>query len=441
MVKDVQPDEIQSLLVVYKRKRSDLCRFMPDSFIRASERYVVKEAVPVLREFVKQNDFSVYDRISALTTSEFLNPDAGFLKKVSERYKEEQKKLAEKANELLIENHKDEEAISWRFDELIKRAFPFKEPIGGHSVSSHEHELRDKEFAAPLTKLKNLQYVKQFFDLLDKSFHILKKDGHWPYAQYLWQIVCAYFDNLKEERSYKPLRDLEKFVEEHSSDEGINWFKYKLKELKRSYIMFIGKPTSISECIQKYNKFKAQQYMEIATPHDLYEKVKDVIDTDLRRWVESEGVYSFIVGDKVFDAKKQNYENLIQKTIEAKVENAFLKRGFGRVDIIREPQLLDDKRVDFLIFYGFIGPILVEIKLSTSKDLVGSQKTLQSKPSYKSLSQYMNGYNAHFGVFLVFDNKKRTKRSDKWETHFEKIRNAYQKIDNVTVLDLKCISI
>jgi hypothetical protein len=244
LVKDVQPDEIKSLLAVYKRKNSDLPRFMPDSFIRASERYVIKEAIPVLREFVKQNDFSIYDRISALTTSEFLSPDAGFLKKVFERYKEEQKKLAEKANEFLIENHKDEEAISWRFDELIKRAFPFKEPIGGHSVSSHEHELRDKEFAAPLTKLKNPQYEKQFFDLLDKSFHILKKDGHWPYAQYLWQIVCAYFDNLKEERSYKPLRDLEKFVEEHSSDEGINWFKYRLKELKRSYIMFIGKPTS-----------------------------------------------------------------------------------------------------------------------------------------------------------------------------------------------------
>jgi len=53
----------------------------------------------------------------------------------------------------------------------------------------------------------------------------------------------------------------------------------------------------------------------------------------------------------------------------------------------------------------------------------------------------MNGYNAHFGIFLVFDNKKRTQRSDKWETHFEKIRNTYQNIDNVTVLGLECISI
>jgi len=88
-----------------------------------------------------------------------------------------------------------------------------------------------------------------------------------------------------------------------------------------------------------------------------------------------------------------------------------------------------------------IGPILLEVKLSTSTDLVGSQKKLENKPSYKSLSQYMNGYKAHFGIFLVFDNKKRAKRSAKWKAHFEKIRNAYQKIDNVIVLGLKCISI
>ena len=117
-----------------------------------------------------------------------------------------------------------------------------------------------------------------------------------------------------------------------------------------------------------------------------------------------------------------------------------MRRGF-EVNITREPQLLDDKRTDFLVSYGFIGPILLEVKLSTNRDLVGSQKKLENKPSYKSLSQYMKGYSVPFGIFLVFDNEKRTKRSDKWETHFKKIRNAYQKIDNVTVLDLKCISI
>jgi len=53
--------------------------------------------------------------------------------------------------------------------------------------------------------------------------------------------------------------------------------------------MFKGKPASVSECIQRYNKLKTKQYLEIAAPHNLNEKVKDVIGTDLRRWVEGEG--------------------------------------------------------------------------------------------------------------------------------------------------------
>lgn len=436
LVKNFQPDEIKSLVAVYREKMSDLWRFMPDSFILASERYVIRESVPILREFVKQNDFSIYDRISALNASDFLKPDPGFLKKVFKQYLNKQEKLAEKANGLLIVNHKDPDAVSWRIDELVKRAFPFKQPIGAHSVSSQENELHDKEFAAPLMKLKDTQYRNKFINLLNESFNIIKNDGYRTYAQYLWEIVHSYFDNLKEGRSYQPLRDLEKFVTLHSLDENINWFKYHLKKLKRSYITFLGKPKDINECIKKYNKLKTQQYLEIATTRELYEKVKDVIDIDLRRWVEGEMSYNFIVGGKVYDTKRQDYESLIQKTIKTQIENAFLKRGFETVNIIREPQLLNDKRTDFLIFYGFIGPILIEVKLSKSEDIAGSQKAIESKRSYKNLCQYMKGFETYFGIFLVFDNKQRSCRTEKWEAHLAKIKNVYEKINNVTVLGL-----
>lgn len=435
LVKNFQPDDIKRLVAVYREKKSDLWRFMPDSFILASERYVIRESVPILREFVKQNDFSIYDRISALNASDFLKSDPGFLKKVFKQYLNKQEKLAEKANGLLIVNHKDPDAVSWRIDELVKRAFPFKQPFGAHSVSSHENELHDKEFAAPLMKLKDTQYKKKFINLLNESFNIIKKDGYRSYAQYLWEIVHSYFDNLKEGRSYQPLRDLEKFVTLHSIDENINWFKYHLKKLKRSYITFLGKPKDINECIKKYNKLKTQQYLEIATARELYEKVYKVIDIDLRRWVEGEKPYNFIVGGKVYNAKRQDYESLIQKTIKAQIEKAFMKRGF-EVNIIREPQLLNDKRTDFLIFYGLIGPILIEVKLSKSGDVAGSQKAIESKRSYKNLCQYMKGFEAHFGILLVFDNKPRNSRTEKWEVHLAKIKNAYEKIDNVAVLGL-----
>jgi hypothetical protein len=50
----------------------------------------------------------------------------------------------------------------------------------------------------------------------------------------------------------------------------------------------------------------------------------------------------------------------------------------------------------------------------------------------------MKGFEAHFGILLVFDNKQRSGRTEKWKPHLSKIKNAYEKIDNVTVLGLEC---
>lgn len=46
-------------------------------------------------------------------------------------------------------------------------------------------------------------------------------------------------------------------------------------------------------------------------------------------------------------------ETDIQKNIKIQLENSFLRRGFrtNEITLIRELQLLDDKRTDFLIFY------------------------------------------------------------------------------------------
>ena len=50
----------------------------------------------------------------------------------------------------------------------------------------------------------------------------------------------------------------------------------------------------------------------------------------------------------------------------------------------------------------------------------------------------MKGFNAHFGILLVFDNKQRTNRAENWEAHLRKIKNAYQKIEKIEVIDLEC---
>ena len=424
LVKDIKSTEIKSLLKVYTDKSSDLWRHMPGNLIDASKKYVIIEAVPILKEFVNREEFSTYERIGALEASEILKPDKYFLSSIFKRYLKTQKKLAEKANKLLIERHKDEKAIDWMFKQVQKRAFTFAEPNSAHSVGEEEAELHDKEFASSLMRLKDLKYQNKYLELLMDSFRLIKRNkSYYSYAQYIWQIVYAYFDNLKEKKSYKPLKDLEDYLQKHSHESGANWFSGRIRELRRSYMNFIGKPSNVSKCIQIYNNFKAGQYLEITSPADLLEKAKDIINKELKAWVIGEG-------QKIIKAEETD----IQKYIKIQLENGFLRKGFRpqEVTVIREPQLQDDKRTDFIIFYGFIGPIIIEVKLSRSSDLKGQ---LENKKSFKSMKHYMDNYKAYFGIFLVIDNQFEGKRNN-WTTQLKLIKTAYERIDNVEVLGI-----
>ncbi len=424
LVKDIKPAESKCLLKVYTNRNSDLWRHTPGNLIEVSQQYVIIEAVPILREFVHREEFPIYERISTLEASEGIIPDKHFLRSVFKRYLKTQKKLAEKANKLLIEKHKDQKAIHWMFEQIQKSAFTFIEPEGAHSVGEKEAELHDKDFASPLMKLKDSRYQNKFLELLLNSFRLIKKDKlYYPYAQYIWQIVYAYFDNLKEEKSYKPLKDIEDYLKKHSSEKGANWFSGRIRELRRSYMNFIGKPRNVSECIQVYNNFKAGQYLDITSPRDLLETAKDIINSELKTWVIGEG-------RKIMKTS----ETEVQKYIKMQLENGFLRRGFRpqEVIVIREPQLQDDKRTDFLIFYGYIGPIIIEVKLSRSSDLTGR---LETKKSFKSLKHYMDNYKAYFGIFLVINNQS-AKKASNWTTHLRKLEKTYERIENVEVLGI-----
>ena len=286
LVPDPTDREIKVLLQVWKNKRDDdLQRFMPDSLIKACEQYEIVEAVPVLKKFVDEPGFLIQDRTSALRVIAVIQPDEKYFRGIFKKYKDKKKacQLAEDANKYLIDKFSNKTAIEWRLGQIRQNTFSFIEPKDAHTVSPQESELRDKNFASPILKLKHPKYKAQLLSLLKNSFFIYKKgDTYHAYAQYLWDIVEAYFYNLRETKSYIHLKDLENYMQKHSSEKGMNWFKYKLHRLRVEYMRYIGKPQSIAECIKKYNKLKKTQYLNIASSVDLSELIKKVVNEDLR---------------------------------------------------------------------------------------------------------------------------------------------------------------
>lgn len=430
LVRNILPQEIEGLLSVYKEKTSDLWKHMPSSLIEAVRNYSIREAAPILKEFVEQEEFSAYDRVKSLETLEMIKPDKNQLNLYFEKFQRDNKELAEKSNELLIEGYKDPKSIDWRFEQVETRASKFAVPIGAHWVSDQENELHEKKFASPLMRLKDSNFQDKYFKILDYSFKLIKNDKtYYSYAQYIWEIVYSYFDNLKENNNYQPLKELENYIKNHSADEGINWFSRRIKELDRSYMRYIGKPKKITECILLYNNLKNKKYLKIINEFDLFHEIKKAIEDDLRKFIFGEGKKIIKL-----DGKK---EKDTQKIIKICFENILLRRGFrsneaNEITIIREPQLLDDTRTDFLIFYGFIGPVIIEIKLGESSELAGN---LTRKKSYKSMIHYMQNYKAHYGIFLVIG-KRPSVTKEEWNERFNNIVSTYKKIDNTEVINL-----
>jgi hypothetical protein len=193
--------------------------------------------------------------------------------------------------------------------------------------------------------------------------------------------------------------------------------------LRRAYLLLLGKPRGISQAISRYNDARDEQTLRIATSADLYGYLRNALDTDVRRWIEEEGAYELILGRRVYKAKKQEYEKLVQKTLKTQIESILQRRGF-HVDVIREPQLLDEKRPDFLVHYGFAGPVVLEVKLTSNKDVRRTNVT--TSQSYESMKRYMDGFGASHGLFVAI--------GDGDARPLPKIQKAFEQIPGVAVI-------
>lgn len=423
----IKQEELANVIQLFTKRDSDVWRYRTSAFIDAVQQYHVTQASSILRELVAEPKCDPYARERALLVRASIMPDPDFLKEVFKRYtgsaNGNELRLAELANGLLITAHQERNAIDWRLAEIVKRATAFITPNRAHSVSLIEEEvLGGNSFARPLMELKNPDHIASYLRLLEESMRIFAKgDNFHNYAAYMWKVVSEYFNTLKQQESYYPLRQLENKVAELKDLEGGNWLAGTMVAVRRSYLAYLGKPRNISEAIKKQNEAKTADVKKILNSQHLYQHLQEALETDLRRWIEGEGAYDVIIVRKK-SAGRHEHEKLVQKTLKTQIENILLRRHF-QVDVIREPQLLDEKRVDFIVRYGFAGPVVVEVKLTSNKDLQG--RGIERSRSFISMQRYMDGYGSAYGIVLIIN--------DTDAKNLRTIAESFQKIPRVTV--------
>ncbi len=433
LVEDITSDETDQLIRRFQDRSDDTWRYHPSAFMQTVQKYKLQNALPILKKFVDESELSIYERIESMKVINGLIKDKEYIREILGKYiNADDNRLAEEANNILISEYQDQSAIELRIEELKSRAFKFVRQEGVHSSGDQELELDLKKFAGPLFSISDKVYETHFLSLLEKSFNLIAQDkDYFSYASYLWDLVFKYFENRKKEGNYTPLKTLENFLAGFQGKEGVNWCMAKLKELKKVYLEYVGKPPSYSSCIQLYNHLKNSSYIKINDHSDLFQEVIAVIEDEIAKFLEGEGK----------ECIKQG-EVKIQKQLITQIENAFLRRNFRPSDIKqdflvwRETQDISDNRCDFVITYGFLGPILIELKLTSNSDLVIAVPALKTKKSFKNLQQYIASFRPKYSIFLVLENKNRSARETKWIKHLANIKLAYEDISSVKVIGL-----
>lgn len=430
--------ELQRLTNVYIDKEKDLWEFKPDNFFEIlSRNKPFLPALDVVKQFVELEDikdlkFLLGYRMKALEVTQYIQKDKNYLEEVFKKYlrSENNKILSIRANAMLISKFMDEKAVKWRIKELLLRKFKhtYSTSSGGYYVTQEENELSHKSFTGPLYSINDEKYLLLFLNLLRQSFKIIKQDNsYYNYAVYIQDVILKYFDNLKHYKDYKYLDILENECNKLVNLKGMDIFIEKFNGIKVNYFNYIGKPDSFIDCVKKYNTIKKSDYLKISSSRELFELIKELLQNDFSKWIFGEA-------KKVLRTAKSN-ETDLQKILSIKMESLLFERGFrtNEIRVFREIQSLDDSRPDFLIGYGFVAPILVELKLSSNSDFIGNK--LFEKKSYTNISRYMNNFKVSHAILLIFDNKDRKKKLS-WDVFYKKIESTYSKIKNVEVLGI-----
>jgi len=256
LVQRINDKDLDFVNKVYLDRKDDIRYHLPDSYVEIIENYTgkgckIKSALIVLKSFIDDKDIQFYSRKNALEQLEkFINKDSisdkVYIQKIFDSGRESKVKdkqtLAETANRILITKFKNESAIDWRISKIKskrKEMDGFVQEMDVHTVGEVESEINDKHFASPLINLSDIDFINKLIKLLDYSIKTLKdkKTKSQAFVDYIWGIYYGYLENLKPQEGVKAIKITNKWINKNSKVDGINWFGYKVDQIRINYLL------------------------------------------------------------------------------------------------------------------------------------------------------------------------------------------------------------
>ena len=431
----LQDNEKQAFVSFYEKVSLDNIAF---EFTRTVTNLKLLAFIPVFKDLFasSQADFLLKREIIRCTGQLQASEEKEFLNDIFQRYgtgSEEQNQLAEIANEYLISQLKDQAAINWRFDQLKMRKeafhYPRSEYGGVRGVSNLEAEFDNLDFAKCLLSLSDSTYTVHFLDILAFSLEECSDPNFIAYRNYLQKTVHAYYTGLRPLRK-NYLHEIRKLMSEYDNSAAGSFGRY-IRDLELKYAGEQKK--TIHQSANIYNQLQAKTYEPIHHPIELLHTILDVVRNEVTEEIQQSGLYAPIqklVNGKQMEEKDPDInEDLIQKMLKLSLENNLQKRGFRGTDIHREVELYDGKRYDFLIKYGFVGPIVVEIKLEDNSEITSENERKKYK---QKMQQYLQANSTKLGLYIVF--KVKPNRNNPYEN----LRQEYSDVKGLYIEQIDC---
>lgn len=400
-------------------------------FFNVIDKYELKQFRPLVEKFVEDGYDDEYTAIKALSllSENFMEMEESFFIEIFNSFesdKIEKDSLGEIANQILILKYNNSEAAQWRFNYLKHHVYEIDDYDfeGARGVSREEAEVMTPSFCNCFIESKRNDYVSQFYNLLEFSLTINTERKFWKYCHYLQSMVMVYFKGLNRKEHIMVIREK---IKNHSNQNAVQQFMPILREAEL-YILNNAETLEIQTAIESYNEIRHKRYLSVRNDRDLFDMVNKAL-LKIKNTIENEGLYRPLSD---IASREHISEDLIQKTLKVALENELLKLGIRHTDILREVNLYDNKRTDIIVKYGFIGPIMLELKLLHNSEI---QTTSERTEYKKKIKQYIEGTHALYSYYLIF--KVKDKPSD--DKGFKAIEEEYNDINNLYPLLFDCV--